>query len=272
MNNAELVQELNKIRDLMISVSTGGSRIQEVDEQYQIIYAKVSAELASRRVANPITYNSLWDWYGRWSSGDLPSYQSRRTFVSNLITQVVNLIQTGKDQEFIVTGWERVDRTVGEIRNRLAAAESEEQFQAVGLLCRDGLISLAQAVYDKSKHPPLNHVEPSPTDAKCMLEAYIAVEMKGEANEELRSFVKAALRLANALTHARTADFKRAAISVDAITTIVNVIAIISGRIYYKISSRETLDNEELKRRLEHLENGPIDASRLTGPIDAGTF
>jgi hypothetical protein len=34
----------------------------------------------------------------------------------------------------------------------------EEQFQAVGLLCRETLISLAQAVYDAQLHPTLAHL------------------------------------------------------------------------------------------------------------------
>ena len=55
------------------------------------------------------------------------------------------------------TGWAKVDRTVGEIRRRLAEADTEEKFQAVGLLCREALISLAEAVYVPSKHPSLWH-------------------------------------------------------------------------------------------------------------------
>lgn len=230
MNNPELIEGLNRMRDLMVSVSTGGSRIQEVDEQYQRTYAKILAALAVRKITNPITYGNLWDWYGRWSSGDLPSYQSRRSFVSNLFTPLINLIQTGQEQEYQLTGWERVDRTVGEMRNRLASAENEEQFQAVGLLCRDGLVSLAQAVYIRANHPPLDGIEPSSTDANRMLESYIAVEMKGDANEELRRYAKASLRIANALTHSRTADFRSAAICVDATTTTINVIAILAGK------------------------------------------
>ena len=42
------------------------------------------------------------------------------------------------------TGWTRVDRNVTEVRKRLETATMEEQFQAVGLLCRETLISLAQ--------------------------------------------------------------------------------------------------------------------------------
>jgi AbiJ N-terminal domain 3 len=72
------------------------------------------------------------------------------------------------------TGWIRVDRNVTEVRKRLETATMEEQFQAVGLLCRETLISLAQAVYDAQLHPTLDGVTPSDTDAKRRLEAYIA--------------------------------------------------------------------------------------------------
>jgi hypothetical protein len=119
---------------------------------------------------------------------------------------------------------------VGEIRDRLASARSEEQFQAVGLLCREALISLAQAVYDRARHPPLDGTEPSATDAKRMLEAYIAVELAGGANEETRRHGRSSLDLANMLTHRRTAAFREAALCVEATTTVVNVIAIVAGR------------------------------------------
>lgn len=42
------------------------------------------------------------------------------------------------------TGWEKVDRQRQEARLRLDTARNEEQFQVVGLLCREVLISTAQ--------------------------------------------------------------------------------------------------------------------------------
>lgn len=230
MNNEDLLEGLEYIRNTMVAVSTGGPRINDVNDQYQRTYAPVAAELARRGIDNPITYGSLWDWYGRWSSGDLPTYQSRREFVSELIDPLVNVIQTGRVEEHLPTGWQRVDRTVGETRDRLASATNEEQFQAIGLLCRDVLISLAQSVYDRVKHPTLDRVDPSNTDANRMLEAYIAVELSGGANEEARRLAKAALGLANALTHRRTATFRAAAMCVEASTTVINVIAILAGK------------------------------------------
>jgi len=53
-------------------------------------------------------------------------------------------------------GWPKVDRPMGEARERLREASNEEQFQAVGLLCREALITLAQAVYAAERHPALD--------------------------------------------------------------------------------------------------------------------
>jgi len=132
MTDDELIGALETIRNNMIAVATGGPRIAAVDEGYQRVFAAAAAELARRHIDNPITYGSLWDWYGRWSSGDLPNYQSRRAFVGELINPVINRVRTGRVEEVQPTGWQRVDRTVGELRDRLAAARNEEQFQAVG--------------------------------------------------------------------------------------------------------------------------------------------
>jgi hypothetical protein len=229
MTDEELIAGLENLRNVMIAVSTGGPRINDVNDQYQRTFAAVTAELAHRHIENPITSATLWDWYGRWSSGDLPSYQSRRQFIGELINPIIHRIRTGRAEEVPPTGWRRVDRAVGEVRNRLAAARNEEQFQAVGLLCREALISLAQAVYTREKHPPLDGVEPSHTDAKRMLGSYIAIELARGVNEETRKHARSALDLANALQHRRTATFRDAAMCVEATTTVINVIAIVAG-------------------------------------------
>ena len=127
------------------------------------------------------------------------------------------------------TGWPKVDRQLAEARDRLRAATTEEQFQAVGLLCRETLISLAQAVYDPQRYPTLDGVEASATDAKRMLEAFIAVELAGGANEDARRHAKAALTFALALHHDRTANFRAAALCTEATVSVVNVVGILSG-------------------------------------------
>lgn len=230
MTDPELIGALEQLRNTMVAVATGGPRIQAVDSEYRELYGRVAAELARRRMDNPLTYASLWDWYGRWSSGDLPTYQSRREFVRDLVGPLINQVRTGRRDEPPPTGWPRVDRTVGELRDRLAAANSEEQYQAVGLLCREAIISVAQVVYDPGKHPSSDGVRPSETDAKRMLEAYIAVELRGGSSDESRRHARSALELAVALQHRRTATFRDAALCLEATTSVINVIAIMAGR------------------------------------------
>lgn len=128
------------------------------------------------------------------------------------------------------TGWQKVDRQLQEMRMRLDAADTEEQYQAVGLLCREVLISVAQEVYDPSRHAPIDDKTPSDTDAKRMLEAIFEEELKGSSNEEARAHAKAAVRLALALQHKRLADFRTAALCAEGTWSVVNMLAIVAGR------------------------------------------
>lgn len=126
--------------------------------------------------------------------------------------------------------WSRVDRGIDELRTRLDSAATEEQFQGIGLLCREVLISLAQAVYDPKRHGSTDGVDPSQTDAKRMLDAFIATEVGGSSSEELRTYAKDAVKLAVALQHRRTAQLRDAALSVEATTSAVNIFGLLCSR------------------------------------------
>lgn len=229
MTKAELLRSLDRLKSTMIAVATGGLRIQEAEAEFAQTYDEVTEALVGRGIKDNLPYRDLWEWYGRWSSGDMPTYQSRRNFVNDIFRPVVTAVQAGRTEEVEPTGWERVDRTVTEAGSRLASAENEEQFQAVGLLCREILISLAQAVFDAESHPTLDGTPASKTDAKRMLEAYIAVALGDGSNEYVRKHAKAALELAVNLQHKRTASFRDAAVCLEATRSVVNLIAIMAG-------------------------------------------
>jgi hypothetical protein len=128
------------------------------------------------------------------------------------------------------TGWQKVDRQVQEMRARLDSATTEEQFQAVGLLCREIMISAAQEVYNGELHKSEDGIAPSETDAKRMLEAIFSTELSGSANEEARSHARASVKLALALQHKRTADFRMAALCAEGTLSVINLLAIVAGR------------------------------------------
>jgi hypothetical protein len=199
MTDEEFIAEVEAQRSLMIAVATGGPRIQQVNGPYVERRERIGAELRRRGIADPNPHDDLWSWYGRWSAGDMPSWQSRREHLSEMYQPLIDRIRAGPSgtgaQVFEEpTGWPRVDRGIYEIRRRLEQAETEEHFQAVGLLGREVLISVAQVVYDPQRHLS-EGVAPSETDAKRMLDSYIAAELTGGPNEGLRRHAKAALSL-----------------------------------------------------------------------------
>ena len=128
-----------------------------------------------------------------------------------------------------LTGWPLVDRCAATARQQLERATTEEEFQSVGLFCRETLISLAQAVYDPARHSLSDGVEPSSTDANRMLRAYFAAELAGGSSETQRRHAKASLDLANELQHRRTASRRDAALCLEATRTVMQIVAIVAG-------------------------------------------
>ena len=124
--------------------------------------------------------------------------------------------------------WSKVSRQLERTRERLANASAEEDFQSVGHLCREVLISLAEAVYVRKRHPPLDGKEPSATDAKRRLQAYVAVELRGSSKTEVRKSVRANVDLAVSLQHDRNATETEAAICLVTTDAVVKAFRLIA--------------------------------------------
>ncbi len=89
MTIEELIKSIEKTEYLMVAVSTGKILIDEINAEYQAVYQQVDTELQVHGLENPNPYSNLLKWYGQWSSGDLPSYQSRRQFLSELFGPLI---------------------------------------------------------------------------------------------------------------------------------------------------------------------------------------
>ncbi len=232
LSTGDLLDEVEAQRGLMVSVATGGPRIDTLNAEYVDRRARIAGGLSERGIRDPNPYSDLWGWHGKWSSGDLPTYASRRAYLSEMYGPLLDELRAGPTVRVLeaTTGWEGVDRGVDQIRRQLRAAESTEELQVVGLYCRETLISLGQEVFDPDRHETVDGVTPSRSDGKRMIEAFIAAELPGEANKYARKHAKAALDLANELQHERTATFKQAALCAEATVSVVNIVAVLSGR------------------------------------------
>lgn len=224
-----LLSELLIHRAMMISVATGGSRIQDVDDYYRAREARIRQTIPDGvKYENP--HADLWAWYHHWRE-HFSSYAERRQYIRQLFGPAVEAIARRSSlpsEPRQVTGWERVDRALSKARTQLETASVEEDCQAIGLLCREVIISLAQAVYDPTLHESLDGVRPSDTDANRMLEAYIAHVFPGQSNKEVRAHHRASLALALNLQHRRTATRQLAALCVEATASTTAVVSIIA--------------------------------------------
>lgn len=230
----DVIQEIEAVKAILISVSTNGARIQDVNDSYKKKRMLLHEKLEAIRLDDPNPFNDLWEWYGRWSQGDLPSYASRRGFIGKMYQELINIIDksvsTALADDYEPTGWERVDRTVYEMKRRLSVANTEEQFQAIGLLGRETLITVAQQVFDKELHKTDDGIIPSDTDSKRMLDAFLNYALSGETNERQRKFAKASVDLANQLTHDRMADKSDAELCMISVTAVATTIRVIANR------------------------------------------
>ena len=229
-----LSAELDWLSQTLIAVATGGPRIDSVNAEYQRRVVAFAEQLRVRDLQNPIPFDDLCRWYSKWS-GDLPTYQSRRDYIHGLVAPLKQRLNDNDSWAATVafegpTGWTLVDRQMQSVRNKLNSAATEEDFQAVGLVCRETLISVAQAVFDAELHTAPDAQRISESDYKGMLNAYLSVTVRGRSNETTRKYTKAAVDLANGLQHRGSATFRDAPMCAEATASVVGFIAAVAGR------------------------------------------
>lgn len=230
----QLIKDINFLKNTMVAVSTGKQSISNMNEQYKIKYTSVESALQKIELMNPNPHADLSDWYGKWSSS-FPTFSQRRSYLNGLYDPLIKTLLSADNHDQLsisvdLSEWQRIERSINEIRRRQTEAQSEEQFQSIGLLCRETIISLAQVVFDKSLHQSPDGTVIGETDAKRMLESYIQTECTGSSGTTLRKYMRSTIDLANELTHKRSATQKDVSICVIATITLVNLIGIIAGK------------------------------------------
>ena len=126
------------------------------------------------------------------------------------------------------TLWEKVDRQVTAMRDQLTRAASEEEYQAVGHLGREVMISLAQTVIDPAEAGGEDGKPPSSTDTARLLDAYIGKALAGGGNEALRRAVRGTVKATSAVLHDRGATPKDAALVAELVSSSVHLIHILA--------------------------------------------
>jgi hypothetical protein len=110
-------------------------------------------------------------------------------------------------------------RTLDEANEALRQADEVEDFQAVGMCCREALITLGHVAQDLIPHPD-GQAKPKRSDFRAWSEVTANTILTGPTHQERRGLLKssaeAAWRFANWLTHARGAHVSDAEAAIGA--------------------------------------------------------
>ncbi len=214
-------------KSVLISTGTGEALIEDYNENYIKYHASISQILKDICLRHVNDFSDLWAWY-HYYKVNLGSYASRRAYINELYTPLINLIENSEETEgrlleYNLTGWEKIDRAVLIMREAKDKAEIETQHQSVGMHGRDILLTLAQTVYDKNKHIHPDGQLIGPEQSKRMLEAYVYSFSKILSDEETK-FAKAAIDLTNKVTHDRNATRLNSETCYNAVISTIHVI------------------------------------------------
>ena len=230
-NKVSVLRLIEEEKETLIKAGTGIIQIRDTkeNENYKQRHQYLTSLLKQLGLEPVHRYTDLWDWYNDYKQRNLDSYQSRRFFIRDIYAPLIETLENSEENATTLltyepTGWDMVDDGVGCMKEVLVSAEKTLDYQSVGMYGRELLITLAQAVFDKAKHPSTDGTDIGTSDSKRMLDAYIHYCMHKKSKEREVKFAKAAVDFSNELTHNRTATAMDAELCYNAVLSTVHII------------------------------------------------
>ncbi len=173
----------------------------------------------------------ITNWTNLYSQKYFPSLDYTISFHIGLMARLRS--QSGNIDPEEPTPFDEVIRRADQAETRLDSAVEVEDFQAVGMLLRESLISLVQAL--RRRVPLEDHVEkPKDADFVGWSELLMNELCSGRSNKDLRQYLKTMAKeswqLANWLTHTRSATKTASSIAKHSCQAIIgHYIQILEG-------------------------------------------
>lgn len=231
---------LMRMKQLLMDVGTNAITLKgsSFNGEYITLYQELSDCFIKLNYTFSGLFRTLWEWhkYYKEPANNLSSYQSRRIYIDNLFCETEALLKNSPQYKISETvkidDWEEIERRMIKIKIAVSKASDIEDFQSIGLQCREVIISIAKTVYNPDLHGIYDDtgVTIGESDAVRQLGNYIKQRLTGKENEELRSYAKATNKIANALTHRRTSTKIEMLLCVNATVAIINFIGILEGK------------------------------------------
>jgi hypothetical protein len=213
--------------DDLIDVATGTS-ISERNDRYRTRRSALRMALRELGITDPNEWPDLWLWYETYRG--LPGYQDRRVFALRTYQPLFEALdelearQVGEAVDDRLTGWSRVDEKKGQLKEKFKAANTVEDFQGVGLICRSLMLAISDAIFDPARHDHPAGEALKRGDTKNRIDRVLSVDFSGEDSQLLRRTVRATNAYIHHVVHAETSDAVRAGIAADGTVFLINTL------------------------------------------------
>lgn len=127
-----LTQELQNQASLLVTVATGGLRIQAAEAEHQRRRQRLIPALEHHNLKYPFPWHDLWLWHGYWSE-NLPNYASRRTYIHQLVSPVLDALEQQQSNLAVANPQSQESIAVAMPEQRATrAAEQQEVVSSAG--------------------------------------------------------------------------------------------------------------------------------------------
>lgn len=231
---------LMRMKQLLNDVATNAITLKgsSFNNEYIRLYTELTDYFNKLNYTFSGLFRTLWEWHQFYKApgNNLSSYQNRILYIDNLFYETEALLKNSPQNKVSETvridDWEEIERRMIKIKKAVAAASDIEDFQSIGLQCREVIISIAKTVFNPNIHGAYDDDGKTigESDAVRQLANYIKHRLKGKENEELRSYAKVTNKMANLLTHGRTSTKIDMLLCVNATVALINFVGILEGK------------------------------------------
>lgn len=177
----------------------------EQEQEYKDRARRLRRALKRLDIEDPFPYRSTRAWWDECAK--LASYKERRDLLDSRLGPVVERVEDMRDAhdelpEWGPSGspnWQSLEARIQELRSEQATARTLDDFQDVGRRAVEIIIGAVNIVYQPWMAG--RDSEPKAGDAKARFAQILSAVVPGRSNEELRSVVNAAWRLAQDSKH-----------------------------------------------------------------------
>jgi hypothetical protein len=216
----------------MIAVAQHEVSIYDKDAQdlYKQRSKKLRHALKSLDLADPFPHRDPKAWWDECSK--FATYRERRDLIAAKLDPIFDVVEELTDRGGLadwggleLPGWTALERRLDELRHEYDMANTLDGFQDVGRRAVEVIIGAVNLVWDGWMAIALGEEPAKAGDAKNRFRQILSAVVPGGSNEELRSVLNAAWRLANDTKHSSSATKVHAMAAAQAAILIARTLA-----------------------------------------------